>query len=341
MINPIDVYIVIIYLALCLIVGLHKAKCIKDIKEYTLGKGNFPTVVMVGTLFATGISSSTTIGGIGVIYSLNPIYIIATLFKPLSWIFASIIYSRKNSIRSCLTLPEVMGKLYGSGVQSIVSLAVICAAIGFLAVQITAIANILSQFGVEYTLGVIICSLVLILYSTLGGIQAVALTDLLQFFIFFLIFPLVCIKSIENIGGAGVFFDKLQHSIDINVNFTLKDYIMLLGMSLYFIPAEAPFIQRVLMQKKRKKIFYSFLITGIISSIFYITVIAIGLITRLQVPNIKGNMELLHFTSHNLSSGFVGLMLCSLLAIIMSTADSYLNTISVIISRDIVSKIFP
>ncbi|MFQ3307395.1 MAG: Na+/proline symporter, partial [Candidatus Midichloriaceae bacterium] len=43
----IDVSIVGIYLLLCLVIGLYKSTGIKTIKEYAIGKGNFPTFVIV------------------------------------------------------------------------------------------------------------------------------------------------------------------------------------------------------------------------------------------------------------------------------------------------------
>lgn len=337
--SKIDVLIVIAYLLLCMILGFYKLTKIKTLKEYTIGNGQFSTVVIIATLFATGISSSTTIGGVGAIYSLNMVYIIATLLKPMSWVLAGYIYSRRKIV-GCLTLPEIMEKFYGGKIRYIVSICVVITSIGFLAVQLTALANIISYCGVNYFYGVLLCALVMIAYSSLGGIQAVAITDLLQFFVFFIVFPIVCTKGIENLGGIKIFLNKIQ---DLRFQFHLNiyDYIALVGMSLYFIPSEAPFIQRILMQNSRKKIINSFIYTGIISSFFYFTIILIGFIAYVQIPKTESNLVLLMFASENLTTGLIGLMICSLLAVIMSTSDSYLNTISVIVTRDFVLKIFP
>ncbi len=335
-----DISIVLGYLLLCLIIGFYKYNKVKTVEEYTLGKGNFSNTVMVGTLFATGISSSTTMGGVGSVYALNVAYILATLLKPLSWLLSGYIYSRKANLKDCLTLPDIIEKFYGTTAKVIVSTSVIITSIGFLSVQVTALANISNYFGINYVHGAVICVFIFTIYSVVGGIQSVALTDVLQFFIFFIVFPLVCLKGIENVGGIQIFVNKIKRDC-CHIKITSNDIFIMLGMLLYFIPCEAPFIQRVLMQKKKENILKSFCITGALSVVFYVVIIIIGFLSRIQITDTNQNLELLDFASKNLGIGLTGVMICSILAVIMSTADSYLNTTSVIIAKDFIYKVFP
>ena len=81
-----DIIIVISYLILCLFVGLARTKKIKNIREYTLGKGNISPIFLAATIFATSVSSSSTIGRIGIIYQHGLIYALPSILLFIYWI---------------------------------------------------------------------------------------------------------------------------------------------------------------------------------------------------------------------------------------------------------------
>ncbi|MHC0448576.1 MAG: hypothetical protein ACRY3E_00520 [Candidatus Lariskella arthropodorum] len=66
--HTIDIIIVIAYLALCILIGLYKSRSIKTLKEYALGKNYFPDIVIVTTLFATGVGAGSLIGSVSKSY---------------------------------------------------------------------------------------------------------------------------------------------------------------------------------------------------------------------------------------------------------------------------------
>ena len=55
--------------------------------------------------------------------------------------------------------------------------------------------------------------------------------------------------------------------------------------------------------------------------------------------DIDPNEAFIYFISHYISVGVKGLIVAGLLAVIMSTADSWLNTTSVLCTHDIIGKI--
>ena len=70
----IDVSIVIVYLVLCLIIGLYKSTKIKNIRDYAVGNRNFSTFVIISTIFATFISANQIIGKTEQIYKLGLVF---------------------------------------------------------------------------------------------------------------------------------------------------------------------------------------------------------------------------------------------------------------------------
>lgn len=67
----IDTIIIITYIIIYVLIGLYKLKSIKTFKEYTLGKGYFPDIVIIATLFASTTGAGSVIGDIEKSYTLG------------------------------------------------------------------------------------------------------------------------------------------------------------------------------------------------------------------------------------------------------------------------------
>ena len=79
-------------------------------------------------------------------------------------------------------MSEIMEKLYGNCGSIVSSIIIIITAVGILAIQVTAIAYLFQYFlDLSYAQGVLIGIGILTFYSALGGVRAVALTDVFQF----------------------------------------------------------------------------------------------------------------------------------------------------------------
>ena len=337
-----DILIIGGYLIACLIIGLYKSTKIKGIKDYAIGNQNFPTFVIISTIFATFMSANQIIGKTEQIYKLGLVFGAAILFIPLNWLIVKNIYAKNiNRFDGCISMSEIMEKLYGNCGSIISSIIIIITAIGILSIQVTAVAYLFQYFlNLSYTQGVIIGVGILTIYSALGGVRAVALTDVFQFFIFFLILPIACGYAYFKAGGYENIITSLPES-----HFTLyhNGSLSLFLSYVFFIatPAiHAPYAQRLLMAKNKKQLTDSYNILIVTSLFFACIVFALGFCIRAIYPDIEAKMALYHFVG-DLPPIFIGIMIVGILAVIMSTADSWLNSLSVVISHDILKKIYP
>ncbi len=337
-----DILIIGGYLIACLIIGLYKSTKIKGIKDYAIGNQNFPTFVIISTIFATFMSANQIIGKTEQIYKLGLVFGAAILFIPLNWLIVKNIYAKNiNRFDGCISMSEIMEKLYGNCGSIISSIIIIITAIGILSIQVTAVAYLFQYFlNLSYTQGVIIGVGILTIYSALGGVRAVALTDVFQFFIFFLILPIACGYAYFKAGGYENIITSLPES-----HFTLyhNGSLSLFLSYVFFIatPAiHAPYAQRLLMAKNKKQLTDSYNILIVTSLFFACIVFTLGFCIRAIYPDIEAKMALYHFVG-DLPPIFIGIMIVGILAVIMSTADSWLNSLSVVISHDILKKIYP
>ncbi len=82
--------------------------------------------------------------------------------------------------------------------------------LGIFVAQLLACGNILSGFGIPFYKGVIICAMVILIYSTLGGLWGIVLTDVIQTSIIMISIPVISIVSMlllkaNNISPGAVF----------------------------------------------------------------------------------------------------------------------------------------
>ena len=339
----IDVSIVLAYLVLCLVIGLYKSTKIKNIREYAVGNRSFSTFVIISTIFATYMSANQIIGKTEQIYNLGLVFGGALFFTVFNWWIVKVVYAKNiGKFDGCISMSEIMGRLYGDIGHYLTSIALIVKSIGFTAVQVTAMGYLFHFFfGFTYIQGVFIGITILTIYSALGGVRAVALTDVFQFLIFFLALPLACGYAYTQAGGYNGIIASLPEThlkIFVNTNTTLEFFGYIFWI---ILPAvSAPYVQRLLMARNRKQLTQSYNILIIASLFFACIIFTLGFSIRVLYPNIEAKMALYHFVGH-LPSIFIGLMVAGMLAVIMSTSDSWLNALSVIVSHDVIKKIFP
>ena len=133
----IDGSIVVLYLIGCLIFGFYKRQNIKSIREYAIGKGSISIFTLVCTLFATDVGAGFIMGGVTKVYNMGFIFIIAILFSFMPYLIDSYIYP--SSIRrfsGCISISDVMEKMYGKFGGEVTNCVNILVGVGVMAGQI-------------------------------------------------------------------------------------------------------------------------------------------------------------------------------------------------------------
>ena len=121
----------------------------------------------------------------------------------LHWLAGSgILLCTKVRSAALYTLPELVGKQYGGVVGLAASILIVIAWTGVVGGQIVAAGKVLSILGMgSVTVWMLIFSLVVILYSVLGGQFSIIRTDFIQAVILFLGIFLASGLALSGIGG--------------------------------------------------------------------------------------------------------------------------------------------
>jgi Na+/proline symporter/signal transduction histidine kinase/CheY-like chemotaxis protein len=342
--HTIDISIVVGYLVLCLIIGLFKFGKIKNIRDYTLGNKSFPTAVLIATTFATAIDARQIIGNVGKSYELGLVFILPLFFVPVCWFIMAQIFAPNLKMFQKLkfiSLSDIMENWYGKSGRWITNILSIALAMGVTATSTLAIGYLLHYFtNIPETIGMLIGLTIVTCYSAFGGIVSVAFTDVFQFLIFFIALPLACAIGYHGVGG----FEDITASLpDTHVKINASNILLFLSFIFFALMpnTSTPHVQRALIAKDKKQFINTFIGVGILMIPLLLIVCLIGLITYKTNPNIEPSVALYYFIDHYLPVGITGLVIAGLLAVIMSTQDSYLNVTSALISYDICKQLWP
>jgi Na+/proline symporter len=183
--------------------GLYIKKEPKTIKEYALGDGKFSTPVLMYTMVATIFGGGSIIGKSAALYQNGIWLFVASFAMPIcSCITALVIIPRLSKYYSCISLAEIIGKMYGSYARRLAGILSFIYCLVMLGTQMKALHWVMERIFIQNTLiATVVVTLIIILYSRMGGISSFVKTDMIHFFIFIIIIPLVAIYVIRTSGG--------------------------------------------------------------------------------------------------------------------------------------------
>ena len=311
--------VLLLYIATTMAIGI-RAKA-TTLEKFILGD-RLGTRAMVATIVSTFYGASAILGGVsltyqmglGVIWFMVPFYLgnVAVLFL-LNKIAGSERY----------TLPDFLGGFYGKefAIASSVLLATLC----LIPEEIIAGGKILSTFTsmpVEMAMGIM--AFVLVVPVAIGGMKADVMTDIVQFalMLFTLGMMVPFIFGLRLALTSGIpegYFNPLSYisAQEIAVFFIL----------LFFLPiTSAPLYQRFFASESeacsRKSVLYSIAIWMAIDSI----VILCGFAALRLFPDLADPDMSLIVLGTALPAAGRGIFLVGLLAAIMSTVNSFLQS---------------
>ncbi|AVP86976.1 metal-dependent phosphohydrolase [Candidatus Phycorickettsia trachydisci] len=274
----IDLLLFSSFLALSLILGIISSTKVHNISEYAIGNRDFSTPTLTATLIATyigaGIFSYTLIET----YRQGIYFLIPASAESISLLIVGYILApRMGEFLGKLSIAESMGEMFGPRVRLITVIFGFMRLICYLSVNFKVSSKILELiFGTSGEYATILSALIVIIYSTLGGIRAVTFTDIIQFFTFGCLVPVITIIAWQALGekSSAMVLHTLTTSalFDYKAVFDLtnpKLYEMLVMCVFFMVPDLGPDIfQRISMGRSVGQVMRSFMIAGFVCFLF-------------------------------------------------------------------------
>lgn len=334
---------IIIYtsLILFLFVGIFFREKIKNFKEYALGIKPFSKLALSSTIVATAIGGATTIGSVAQVHEIGLVFILMSICLPISVIFFSYLIPKIKNYHGCISMPEMMSQMYGRNIRlrQYVGIISFVFLLGALSVQVKSLSFFFTNiFGYNGEISAVASFLIIILYTSTKGITGVIKTDVVQFVIFIVILPLITIFLIKDNGSS---IENLISSVSPDSFKKNISWWSILAIVIGFcMPDDTPdFVHRFLLTKDVSKLRSALNLLILVGTLSIIMVAVIGAIGLIKYPNNDSNQIIFivikNFLNNEILYALFGIALA---AVIMSTADSVINTAAVIFVNDIMLK---
>ncbi|MFP4110461.1 MAG: sodium:solute symporter [Desulfonatronovibrio sp.] len=335
--------VIVIYLLAVLIIGMLAGRDIKNISQYAVAGKSYGSMVIFATLSASFIGGGFSMGNAEKVFLVGIANIVALWgFSLKEVLIASFIAPKMDKYRDAISVGDIMEVHYGktakifSGVFGFI----LCA--GILGAQIGAIGYVTNLFlGVERFWGIMLGCGIVITYATVGGMKAVVWTDIVQFIILAVGLPLTLYFGIQSAGGLNQVLNTVPQD-HLSLTIEPAAIVALCSLFLTFVLGETlvpPYLQRLLIGRNAGQVARGTLYSGLFSFPFFAVTGLIGLVALSLNPEINPNLAMPFVIQQALPPLFQGLVVAAVLAIIMSSADSFLNAAAICFSNDIVKPL--
>lgn len=343
-------------------IGWYFSKNENSTNDYLLGGRRIPWWAIAISMFASLFSALSFLGMPSEGFGHGGRMFLATFISPVAIYIAIRLFMRFYFILGSFTPYEYLEKRFNPSVRLVASLLFMFQRGCYLAIILYASSIAFkSVCGWEPWVTILIIGSLGIFYTVLGGIKAVVWTDVLQFviFIFGLAFVVIKLAYLTPGGISGGLKYAFEHGRGFGFDasfFTFNPYeritLWLLlfstfGTWFFTYSADQLNVQRILATKtygEAKKAAYLSWFVGLPvgSLLFLIGILLFSFYATSPVTetmrDIKSDQAFPNFIRVFLPSPLPGIMISALLAAIMSTLDSGMNSLSAIYVKDIYKR---
>ena len=208
-IQTVDYIVLICYLLLMAGVGAYFMKYMRVGSDFLKGGNRIEWWVAGMASFMSGFSVWTFTGGAGFAYRQGVIGVFLLGLAVPAFVFGFFIFAERWRRSRVTTVVEYIRSRFGEGTHKTFSWMTGPSQLMFAAVRLFALSSFMSvALGLRVEYLIVICGLVILAYTVLGGYWAVCFTDMFQFMFLFPVACLLAILSLSSVGGWGAFVHK-------------------------------------------------------------------------------------------------------------------------------------
>ncbi len=356
-----DIVVLIVYLAGVMAIGLYFYRKNKSAQSFTTGEGRLPSWALGMSVFATFVSSISFLALPGNAYAKDWNGYVFSLSIPLAaWIAVKYFVPLYRSIKSDSAyyyLEQRFGRwagIYASACYLLTQLARMGAILYLLALPMHAL------FGWSIPLIIVFTGIVVLIYASIGGLEAVVWTDAIQGII--LIFgALLCllILIIKIDGGLPslihIAADSDKFSLgETRFSFTQSSFWLILVYGLFInlqnFGIDQSYVQRYISARNNrdaaKSVWLGALLYVPVSLLFFFIGTAlwvyyqqnVNLLPEQLLAADKADKIFPYFIVNELPAGISGLLIAAIFSAGMSTVSTSINSSATVLLSDYYRK---
>ena len=337
-----DLFVVLIYAAAMLLLGYYGMRKAKTNEDFLVAGRNLGPSLYMGTMAATVLGGASTVGTVrlGYVHGISGFWLCAALG---CGIVALNLFLAKPLLKlKIYTVTQVLEKRYNPMARSASAAIMLAYALMIGVTSILAIGTVLQVlFGLPFWISVLLGGGVVVVYSAIGGMWSLTLTDIVQFVIktvglMFILLPVCLYKA----GGWDTLVAKLPASSfqltsigwdTIITYFLIYFFGILIGQDIW---------QRVFTARSEGVAKVAGTAAGIYCVLYGLAGALIGMAAKVVLPDLDNvNNAFASIVQTSLPNGVRGLVIAAALAALMSTASAGLLAASTTVTQDLLPRL--
>lgn len=358
-IPTVDFVIIVGYLIGILAIGILSVRKLKLTSQGYFLAGRSLRWGMVGAaLFASNISTIHLVGLAASGYNEGLVWGNFEWMATFTLILLGLVFAPFYFKSRISTLPEFLERRYSAGSRMVLAVMAIAAALFIhIGMSLYAGAAVFKQFfGIDVVTSIVIISVITAIYTVLGGLKAVVVTETIQTGILVLGAVAVTLFAVFALPDQGIHnLSQLKEAVkpdqlgmlQADNSTGLAWYAVFLGypiLGIWYWCSDQTIVQRVLGARTKRDAQIGPLFAGLLK-IFPVFIMVfpgvIGYVLFKDVIGADSNQTLPVLINRLIPTGLKGLISAGLLAALMSTIAAALNSSATLVAVDIVKRFKP
>ena len=364
--GPAELGFIALYLFSLIGIGYWGMRARKEnsLKDFYLAGSGVGFMVLVLTLYATQYSGNTLFAFTGKTFRIGYAWLMSVHFMT-SIIVVYLVFAPKlhrlAKRETFITPADYLEYRFSHRPYTVLaSITMVLAISNYLLAQLTAMGLLLQGMTdinprTAFVAGVILLTVIMLVYETLGGFRAVAWTDMIQGGILMIGFVILLFVVLDHFGGLGKSYELLRSAEpekvavpDARTNLRWFSYIIVVGLGGALYPQAIQRIyaarsQRVLRNGVATMAFLP-LTASLIAVLVGVTAAAsaaastepsLASLTNAESDRVFSEVCRIVMEKSVLHKWLIVVLLAAVLAALMSTADSVLLSVSSMLTKDI------
>lgn len=340
------IYFIIFFIIMIVLAvqGLKKTKRAVDFSTAPRAYGPF---VIGITLTATTASAAAILGNPGMVYAQGwpALWYAMGGYSAiaLAWASSAFLLSRIGKNANAKSMADFMGIRFQSPLLRVLTATATIFSIYYIAGQFAGFGLVFAEAtGINYLTGVIIGSIIMAVYISIGGSHAEILTSFVQGLIMIFLAIVITIVVVIHVGGIGT-IDRVLTDIDpmYSSSVVFKDPMfgpftgiaIFVSLGLFGLSPQLSKIWLALDDEKNvsKALLWGFAGMSLMALIMWFG----GLGSRVMFPDVSPDTAILHLLIETLPTWLTGIMMVGILSAILSTTAGLFLVVSVALAVDI------
>ena len=347
---------IVVSLACYLAVGWYAGQRVKHLEDFFVAGRNAPTVLILGTLVASFMSTNAFIGEAGMSYQGHaPLVIIMTCFNCLGYIIGAVFFGRYLRRSKALTVPAYFRARFASRrIQMFAGISIVAGLSAYLLAVTWGMALIITEVtGFSQVAAILLVWASYTLFTLYSGSRGVILTDTVMFLLFSGIIVVTCFFIVDAAGGwftaiesLATYQDKpgiiawhgrIGSDVYWQTPWDALIWASILGVAWGIVVAVSPWqTSRYLMARSEHVVIRSACGALIAMLLLYLITNFAAATVNLVKPDITPADSTMIWVAQNLLPTALGaVLICGVLAAGLSSASTFLSLVGFSVSHDI------